>query len=115
MYKILNIIEESDKVKDTIKIILANYGIDVDSIIIERPDNISSFIEKGLIVKIISAQFKRMSLLTKIGLLSKLSTEINPKLRAKGYTPDEFYSVLEPMEKLNELTDSKTVINIERE
>lgn len=110
MYKILNIIEDSDKVKDTVKTILTNYGIKIENIIIEKPETMSSFIEKGLTVKIISPQFRQMALLTKIGLLSKLSTEINPRLRAKGYTPEEFYSILEPIDKLNDLTERKTVI-----
>lgn len=110
IYKISNIIEERDKTKKTIHSLLKGCGISVENIIIKEPEDMCSYADKGIEVKIISVDFRKMDLFTKTGLLSRLALEINPKIRAKGYTPTEYQASADSLHKLQKLTRDKHII-----
>ena len=114
MNRIEDIIGERDKVKETILFLLNQYGITVHEIVIAPPTDIHTYIERGLEVKIISPDFAKMELLTKTGLLAKLSLEINPRLRAKGFTPEEYQAIDASIDTLKELSESKNIIGPHR-
>lgn len=114
MYRIDNIIKEKDRIKENILFLLKSYGITIEEIIIDFPRDLNSFIENGLEVKLVSPDFRKMTLLTKIGLLSRVSSEINPRLRAKGYTPEEYHTIIEPIKHLKGITDEKNSIGPRR-
>ncbi len=115
MYKILNIIEEKHRAKEIIRNLLINCGVIIDDIIIEVPADMYTYADKGVEVKIISPDFRRMSLFTKTGLLSKLTLEISPKIRAKGYTPAEYQAVTGSLNKLQAMTQEKSIIALKSE
>lgn len=110
MHKIEDIIGERNRVKETILSLLDQYGIKVIDVVIESPEDIHTYIERGVEVKIISPDFARMELMTKTGLLSKLSLEINPRIRAKGYTPNEYQAIAASVSTIKELSESKKII-----
>jgi len=109
-YKIVNIIEEQDKTKKTIRVLLKGCGINVENIIIKEPEDMCSYADKGIEVRIISVDFRKMDLFTKTGLLSRLALEINPKIRAKAYTPAEYQASVDSLHKLQKLTKEKHII-----
>lgn len=114
MYRIEDIIKEKDKIKENILFLLKSYGINVDEIIVDFPSDMNCFIENGLEVKVISPDFRKMTLLTKMGLLSRVSGKINPRLRAKGYTPEEFHAIIQPVKRLSGMTKERNIISPRR-